>query len=362
MHRSLTALLALGAACSLMLGPRAEANPEAQLLERYRRDNAEGAAKASASVTAAVAAAKESLKTDPMQAVQSLRAAHIDLERQSNLSAGERRRLVAELQQHIDAAVHAALLKLPGGAGTALKYKDNADNRASNDYGAARARLVEVPATLLFCNGVQYEAVVHSVSAQTVRCTLQGQRFVFPGSLLPAIRVQQGYFLFDHALAAFIYVSKAQLNGGAQLWRARTADHAPGNGNGAPFWEVLAKRFVNHGSHLAAVCQHGRPAEVAAFVERHFPELERLSRDPRLEHQIGELMPDADHNYRRAIRGLIAAYADKSSNWHFSKPTTRAALIPRLRAAAPNLTPMQEERLAEFILAKAEEEMQRRPL
>jgi hypothetical protein len=101
---------------------------------------------------------------------------------------------------------------------------------------------------------------------------------------------------------------------------------------------------------------------VVEHLDRQMPALAWCFRNPRLDREIDEHLHRSDAKDKQAVRGFIADYADKSAKWHFSKQQTLAALTPRIRAVVPNLTPEQEERLAEFILRKAEKEMQRRPL
>jgi hypothetical protein len=360
MHRSISPLLVMCVAGSFAFAVRARANPEAELLARFQRENGAGRDKLEAALTLAVKEAGELIKTDPIKAARVLREVHHGIQHATGLGREERRRLLLALQPHIHEAVLQSLVHLPRTRADVLaEYKDHEAAEGIND-GIPRPKLLEVYGTLLFSNGVQCDAVVHGVGARQVRCTLHGHRLAIPGWQVPALRIMQGYYFFDYALGTFVYATPERHAAADKLWHAQAQ---PQNRNGFSVWDLLAQRMALHGGELTGLVRQGRPGhEIAGCVNRQLPELAWCCRDQRLDEEIEEHLHRSDVKDRQAVRGLIAAYADRAGKWQFSKQQTLSVLTPQLRAAVPNLTPMQEDRLAEFILNKAEHEMQQRPL
>jgi hypothetical protein len=357
MHRLMKPLLALCVASSATFALHVSANPEADLLKRYQLDNSAGRDKLEKAMTVAVKEAQELLKKDPAKAARMLREVLTWIERDKALSREDRRSLLTVLQPHIDEAVLQALLHLPRtGMDVLAEYRDP-DAEAKSKNGIPRAKLIEAAGQLLFSNGVESDGVVHGVGGKQVRCTLHGHRLLIPGWQLPVVRVAEGYYFFDYTLGAFLYWSNEQYAAAEKLWQAQ-----PRKKN-VPLWDAVVAGMALHGRELTGLFrQHGSSRQVVEYLERHMPALAWCCRNPRLDREIGEHLPRTHLKDKQAIRGFIAEHADKSASWQFSKQQTLVMLRPQIRAAVPNLTPLQEERLAEFILEKAEQEMQRRPL
>jgi len=358
MHRFATVLLALFGACSLPLGVRAEGNPEAVLLKRFEAASAAGAQRARAAVSAAIDEARQHEQKSPDRTVRLLRDLQERVENDPATPRVERRKLTGLVQQHIDAVIERALLRLPRTTDNVVREYRDADD-------GPRSRLPQAEARMLFSNGAQFDGLVHGVGGQGVRCTLQGQRLLIPGWLMPAIEVRQGCYYFDYTLHGYIYVDREQCAAAQKAWHSGRIGLGltPSRAGQMPIWDALADRFTMHGDHLIALWRHQRPKdEICGCVEQNMPELVWSCRNPKLDREIEHLLPGSSGKTKRAVRSLIAQHADKTTNWQHSKAQTLALLMPRIRASVRDLTTMQEERLGDFILGKAEAELQRRPL
>jgi hypothetical protein len=383
MHRVSQLLLAVLAAGSLALGVRAvhaqdnpyqpggaDANPEAQLLERFQRDNRAAADKLNERLNEVLQGAARLHKTDPAKAVQLLRGMHQLIDDEPSLTRAERRGLIRTLQTRIDDAIQGSLWKLPRTTSNVLvEFRDpEAEERPVLD-DFPKPPLTTVDGRLLFSNGAELSGVLHAVTSEKVRCTLDGQRLLIPGWQLPVVRCREGYYIFDYTLGKFLYTQQEHYAKREQQWHVRmglvSGFSALGHGGrrGVPLWDALRGRFEDHGRVLTRLYYHGRPLdEVTACIDRHMPELSWTTQDPALEKEIDKLFLGLDRGGKRAVRGLIAVHADKSLNWQFTKERALAELAPRMRRHVPDLSVMQEAELADYILHKAELELKVRPL
>jgi hypothetical protein len=371
MHRVSELLLAVGAVGGLALAAplRADANPETQLLQRFERDNRAAAEKLDEQLAEILKKAAELSKTDPAKAVQVLRDMHQRIDEEPSLTRSQRRAFVRTLQTRIDDAIQGSLWKLPRTTANPLaEFRDpDVDDRAVFD-DVPRSKLAKVDGQLLFSNGVQLPGILHAVTAEKVRCTLDGQRLLIPGWQLPLLRCREGYYVFDYTLGKFLYTQEEHYAKREQQWHAHLT-LAPsflhdGRQRGmSSLWDTLRERFEDHGRVLTALYHHGRPVdEVADCINRHMPELAWTTQNPALDQEIDKLFLGTDREGKRAIRGLIAIHADKTLKWRFTKEQALAELTPQIRNHLPNLTPMLEGELADFILHKAELELSLRPL
>jgi hypothetical protein len=374
MHRVWKLLLAVGAAGGLALGVRALGayfNPEAQLLQRFQRDNRARAEQLNERLTEALKKAAQLHKTDPAKAVQLLRGMHQLIDDEPSLTRAERRGLIRSLQTRIGDAIQGSLWKVPRSTSNVLvEFRDpEADERpVFGDF--PRPKLTEVSGRLLFSNGVELPGVLHAVTAEKVRCTLDGQRLFVPGWQLPIVRCREGYYIFDYTLGKFLDTQEGHYAKREEQWHARLGLAPGSNGHGlggprglTPLWNALRGRFEDHGRVLTALYHHGRPIdEMVECIDRHMPELAWSTQNPRLDQEIDKLFVGADRKAKRAIRGLIAAHADKTLKWQFTKEQALAELTPRIRGHVPNMSALQEAELADFILHKADLESSVRPL
>lgn len=355
----------------------AAADPEAKLLERFRKENSERPQVWKDRVEKAVEASKEIERELPERAADMLRRLIMEVSEESTLTLDTRRELAQQLRQRLDDLLFSTLLAISRGPGVIV------GNQVPPDPERLDKQKTGEPAIVLLYDGTIFPlkggkdegkqaAELNYISSRWVLLTLNYRKTWFPAWQINAVHVPQGTYIYDYDYLYFRFVKNSVMVDMAMGNRSIFFEDYP------PLDDVSAMAtnpLVGHAFRTfpetlrptAAQMRRAMKHRLGLHDNSYVPDNMLLNRVLKYRADFASdallrAVPKAAPGWVQTARLLHAEYIDVTRDRReLTELQLAQELGARVRRYHPTMTPEEMERMSDAIIAGITNDRRSRP-
>lgn len=353
------------------------ADPEAKLLERFRKANDERPQIWKDRVEKAIEASKDMEKDQPERAADMLRRLIGEVSEEGTLSLDVRRDLAQQLRQRLDDLLFSTLLTIPRGPGVVVGNQTPPDpERIDKQKTGEPAIALLYDGTIFPLKGGKDEgkqaAELNYISSRWVLLTLNYRKTWFPAWQINAVHVPQGTYIYDYDYLYFRFVKNSHMVDMAMGNRSILFDdYPPLDDSTATTTNGLVglalRTFPETLRPTTAQMRRAMKHRLGLHDDSYVPDLMLLNRILKYRADFASdsllrAIPKAAPGWIQTARLLHAEYIDVTRD---RRELTELQLVQelgaRIRRFHPTMTPEETERMSEAIIAGIARDRSSRP-
>jgi hypothetical protein len=360
--------------CAATLGHAAD--PEAKLLERFRKESDERPQVWKDRIDKAIEASKELEKDQPERAADSLRRLIGDVSEESTLSLDIRRDLAKQLRQRLDDLLFSSLLGVPRGPGVIVGRQVPPDpDRLDKEKTGEPAIVLLYDGTIFPLKAkdeTRQTAELNYISSRWVLLTLNYRKTWFPSWQINAVHVPQGTYIYDYDYLYFRFVKNSimvDMSLGSR--NILIDDYPPLDDPSAkeanPLLGLAFRTFPETLKPMPAQLRRAMKHRLGTARDQYVPDNMLLNRILKYRPDFASesllrAFPKAAPSWLETARHLHAEYIDVTRDRRELTELQMAnELATRIRLAHPTMTREEADRMSDAIIEGIANDRRSRP-